>query len=154
MSVFTFLEKLLKAIARLFSKLPADTKAALNIGVLVVENLKAVIESGAVDILTALIPGAADDLVKEWLRAELPNILIKMRLVDAALGLTDPEAIAKAAVDTFRSVGAISDKDAHDLSIMAAMVAADGKLTWSDGVHLMEYYYQKKYKPEQVKQAA
>jgi hypothetical protein len=34
----------------------------------------------------------------------------------------------------------------HNLSILLAQVAADGKLTWSDGVYVLQWYYQHEYK--------
>jgi len=38
--------------------------------------------------------------------------------------------------------GDIQSAFLHNLSILVAQVAADGQLTWSDGVYLLEWYYQ------------
>ncbi len=42
--------------------------------------------------------------------------------------------------------GDIKSSFLHTISILVAEAAADGKLTWSDGVYLLEWYYQHKYK--------
>jgi hypothetical protein len=42
--------------------------------------------------------------------------------------------------------GDISSSFLHSLSVLVAEVASDGKLTWSDGVYLLEWYYQHEYK--------
>jgi hypothetical protein len=34
----------------------------------------------------------------------------------------------------------------HQLSILVAQIAADGKLSWSDGVLLSQWYYEHKFK--------
>ncbi|WPU96503.1 hypothetical protein SNE25_13345 [Mucilaginibacter sabulilitoris] len=34
----------------------------------------------------------------------------------------------------------------HQLSILIAQLAADGKLSWSDGVYLSQWYYEQKFK--------
>jgi ferric iron reductase protein FhuF len=38
--------------------------------------------------------------------------------------------------------GDIKSAFLHNISILVAQVAADGKLTWSDGVYILEWYYQ------------
>lgn len=122
-------------------------KDAIHIGVLVVENIKNFVDSPSADILTVLIPGDTDDQVKNWLRAKLPDILIKLRLVDSTLGLTDPVEITAAAIKVLQDLDDdIKSAFLHDLAILIAQVAADGKLSWSDGVYILQWYYQHKYK--------
>jgi hypothetical protein len=42
--------------------------------------------------------------------------------------------------------GDIKSAFLHNLSILVAQVAADGKLSWGDGVYILEWYYQHEYK--------
>jgi hypothetical protein len=42
--------------------------------------------------------------------------------------------------------GDIKSAFLHNLSILVAKIAADGKLSWSDGVYVLEWYYQHEYK--------
>jgi hypothetical protein len=96
----------------------------------------------AVDVLTALIPGDADDQIKDWLRAKLPIILTELKLADSCANLTDPSQITACAVKVLQGLdGDIKNAFLHNLSILLAQIAADGQLSWSDGVYLSEWYY-------------
>lgn len=143
MSLETFLAKIWGNIKKAFEGLPAELKTAVHIGVMVTENIKTFVDSPGADVLTAIIPGTIDDDVKLWLRAKLPNILTELKLVDATLGLTDPAEITAAAIKVLQSLdGDIKSAFLHNLSILIGQVAADGKLTWSDGVYILQWYYQ------------
>lgn len=145
----SFLSKLWDHIKTLFGALPQELKIAIHIGVIVVENIKAVIDSPVADILTAIIPGNIDDKVKEWLRAQLPTILKELKLADSCGSLTDPNEITACALKTLGSVaGDVKSGFFHNLSILIAQVAADGKLTWQDGVYILQWYYDHRDNPE------
>jgi hypothetical protein len=147
MSLQTFLSKVWNEIKNLFSGIPAELKTAIHIGVIVTENVKNFIDSPAADILTALIPGDADDQIKSWLKAKLPTILTELKLADSCSSLTDPAEITTCAVKVLQGLGGdIQSAFLHSLSVLVAQVAADGQLTWGDGVYLLEWYYQHEYK--------
>jgi len=147
MSLNTFLTKIWNEVKTLFDGIPPDLKTAIHIGVVVTENAKKFIDSPAADILTAIIPGDIDDGVKTLLRVKLPAILTELKLADSCGGLTDPQEITKCAVAVLQGFdGDIKSAFLHNLSILVAQVAADGKLSWSDGVVVLEWYYQHKYK--------
>jgi hypothetical protein len=42
--------------------------------------------------------------------------------------------------------GEIKSAFLHNLSVLISQLAADGKLSWSDGVCIVEWYYQQQYK--------
>ncbi len=143
----SFLSKLWNSIKSLFGSFPADLKDAIHIGAVVTENIKNFVESPAADILTALIPGTIDDAMKTILRAKLPNLLISLKLADNCGSLSDPAEITACAIKVLQSMeGDIKSAFLHNLSVLVAQAAADGKLSWSDGVYLLEWYYQNKYK--------
>lgn len=147
MSLQSFLSKIWQQIKALFEGMPAELKLAIHIGVEVTENIKKLVDSPAADILTALIPGDADDKIKDWLRAKLPVLLTELKLADSCGELTDPGEITACAVKVLQGLeGDIKSAFLHNLSILTAQIVADGKLTWSDGVYLLEWYYQHKYK--------
>jgi len=147
MSLQTFLSKLWNEIKDLFSGIPSELQTAIHIGVIVTENIKNFVDSPEADILTALIPGDADDQLKDLLRAKLPAILTELKLADSCGNLTDPTQITACAVKVLQGLdGDIQSAFLHNLSVLIAEVAADGKLTWSDGVYLLEWYYQHNYK--------
>ena len=146
MSLQSFLTKIWSEIKSLFEGIPSELKTAIHIGVQVTQNIKTFVDSPAADVLTAIIPGDIDDEIKNWLRAKLPAILTELKLADSCSGLTDPAAITECAVKVLQGLdGDIQSAFLHNLSILVAEVAADGKLTWSDGVYLLEWYYKNEY---------
>lgn len=133
--------------AHLFSGLLPELKSAIHIGVTVVDAIKTFDTASpeVADILTAIIPGTFDDKIKNLLREKLPSILIELRLVDATLGLTDPNEITAAAVKTLQQLsGDYHSAFLNSLSIIVAQVAADGKLDWNDAAYLLKWYYDHK----------
>ncbi|HJP62033.1 MAG TPA: hypothetical protein VJ844_01240 [Mucilaginibacter sp.] len=148
MSLKSFLSKIWGEIKKLFDGIPAELKTAIHIGVEVTQNIKKFADSPATDVLTAIIPGDIDDKIKEVLRAKLPVILTELKLADTCAGLTNPADITSCAIKVLQGIeGDTQSAFLHNLSILVAGVAADGKLSWSDGVYLLEWYYKHEYKP-------
>lgn len=148
MSLISFLKKIWTGIKSLFDSLPAEYQSAIHIGVIVVENIKKAIDSPVADILTAIIPGDVDDKVKAILRQQLPKLLTELKLTDNCAGLTEPIAITNCAIQTLQQLnGDIKSAFLHNIAILVAQIAADGKLTWSDGVYLLEWYYKNNFEP-------
>lgn len=148
MSLKTVLNKIWDEIATIFNGFPAELKTAVHIGVAVTENIKNFVDSPVADILTALIPGDIDDDIKNWLRAKLPVILTELKLADSCTGLSDPQQITACAVKVLQGLdGDVKSAFLHNLSVLVAQVASDGKLSWADGVSILQWYYQHEYKP-------
>ena len=148
MSLQKFLSKVWGQVKALFDGIPSELKTAVHIGVVVTENIKTFVDSPGADILTAIIPGDIDDQVKNLLRAKLPAILTELKLADSCEVLTDPQAITACAIKTLHALdGNTNSAFLHNISILVSQVAADGKLSWSDGVYILEWYYQHEYKP-------
>jgi hypothetical protein len=146
MSLQSFLSKIWSQIKALFDGIPAELKTAIHIGVVVTQNIKNFVDSPTADVLTALIPGDVDDEIKNWLRAKLPVILTELKLADSCSGLTDPGEITACAVKVLQGLdGDVKSAFLHNLSILVAQVAAGGQLTWSDGVYILQWYYQHEY---------
>ena len=147
MSLQTFLTNIWNQVKELFNGIPAELKTAIHIGVLVTENIKNFVDSPAADVLTAIIPGDIDGEIKNWLRAKLPAILTELKLADSYSSLTDPGEITACAVKVLQGLdGDIKSAFLHNLSILIAQVPSDGKLTRSDGVYILEWYYQHEFK--------
>jgi hypothetical protein len=146
MSLQSFLTKIWTEIKSLFAGMPSELQTAIHIGAQVTQNIKNFIDSPAADVLTAIIPGDIDDEIKNWLRAKLPEILTELKLADSCSGLTDPAAITACAIKVLQGLdGDVQSSFLHSLSILVSQVAADGKLTWADGVYLLQWYYQHEY---------
>jgi hypothetical protein len=147
MSLKTFINKIWTEVKSMFQNVPSELQTAIHIGVIVTENIKTFVDSPAADVLTAIIPGDLDDEIKNWLRAKLPSLLTELKLADSCGGLTDPQQITQCAIKVLQGLtGDIKSAFLHNLSIFIAQVAAGGKLTWSDGVMILEWYYRNEYK--------
>lgn len=143
MSLASFLSKIWDHLKQLFVSLPQELKTAIHIGVTVTTEINNFVESPGADVLTSIIPGDVDDKIKDALRAKLPQILAELKLADQCAGLTDPNEITACAIKVLQSLdGDIKSSFLHSLSILIAQVASDGKLTWSDGVYILQWYYE------------
>ncbi|MCC8409800.1 hypothetical protein LJ707_12745 [Mucilaginibacter sp. UR6-1] len=142
MNIKAIINSIVKFIKNLFSKMPVDVKKAIEIGVLITENLKKFVDSPGADALTLLIPGEIDDKLKTWLRQALPQILIKLKLAIA----DDERVVALAAKELNKMDADVKRAYLHSISVLCAQAASEKKLTWSDGVYLLEWYYKNKYK--------
>ena len=144
------INSVLNFIKRLFKGLTPALKKAIHIGVTVTESIKNFDTASpiAADILTYIIPGNLDDKIKDKLRKDLPKIVVQLKLVDATLGLTDPNEILVAAskvLSQITSDWSIREGFLNNLSIVIAQVASDGKLSWDDAAYLLKWYYDNEY---------
>ncbi|QJD95171.1 hypothetical protein HH214_04385 [Mucilaginibacter robiniae] len=146
-----WLQKIVKFIQNFFSHIPAELQAAIHTGVTVTENIKTFVDSPAADILTALIPGNLDDKIKTALRQALPTLLTQLKLADNCAGAQTSDEIVTCATQTLQALdGNIKNAFLHSLAVMIAQVAADGQLTWQDTACVVEWYYQQRFKAQDV----
>ncbi len=147
MSLKSFMRKIGNFFSKLFKGLLPELKKAVHIGVTITDAIKNydTAHPEIADIITKLIPGDLDDKIKDTLREKLPVVLTELRLVDATLGLTDPNEIVAAAVKTIQQLsGDYRSAFLNSLSILIAQVAADGNFNWDDAAYLMKWYYDNK----------
>jgi hypothetical protein len=146
MSLKYFFNKIWKNLNLVFYRFPTNFKNAVHIGVVVTENIKNFIDSPVADALTAIIPGSVDDEIKRILRAKIPVILNNLRLIDAAEH-SNSQDITKQAIKVLQKLDPeIKINFLHSLSILITQAACDGKISWSDGVCIVEWYYKYKFK--------
>lgn len=151
MSLKSILHGIGQFFSTLWKRMQPGAKKAVDFAVNAVDNIKNFDASnGALtDIITHLIPGDADDKAVADVRAQLPEIMTSLKLVDATLGLTDPNEIVAAAVKTLQEVsGHYRVAFLNSLSMIIATVAADGKLDINDATYLLKWYYDHKDQAE------
>jgi len=147
MSLKSFLHGIGQFFANLFSKLEPVLKKAVAVGVTITDAIKNfdTAHPELTDIITKLTKGTGDDKAVALVREKLPDIMIELRLVDATLGLTDPDEIVAAGVKVIQQLsGDYKSAFLNSLSIIIAQVASDGKLDWDDAVYLLKWYYDHK----------
>ncbi|WP_374951118.1 hypothetical protein [Mucilaginibacter sp.] len=147
MSIKNFVVKLWTNIKLLFGNFPASVKSAVYLGVVITENIKLFVDSPMADICTAIIPGQTDDRLKDLLRTALPKIVTSLKLIDNSIVATTPQQALKIAVLNLQTLdNNIKNAFLHTIAVMVSEIASDGKLSWSDGIYLVEWYYQQQFK--------
>jgi hypothetical protein len=147
MNLKLFLIRIWNTIRSVFNSFPLSLKTAVHIGVTVTENIKQFVDSPFVDVLTAIIPGEIDDKLKQILRNGIPMLLINLKLADKCNFSTDSQETTKCAIKILQNLDdEIKSAFLHNISVLISQLAADSKLSWSDGVCIVEWYYRHQYK--------
>lgn len=142
MSLKKFLAKIWAGIKRLFDGLLPELQKAVIFGVEAVDKIKLFLESPTADLITEIISGEKDDKIRAKLQEELPKIFVRLKLTEACLQETDPNKIIACGLKALQDMTSENRKPfLHSLSILIAQVVADGKLTWSDAVFILQWYY-------------
>ena len=151
MSLKSFFQKVWASIKSIFAKLKPVVKDAVHYGVVIAEALQE-FEGGPLgDFLSNVLKGAPAD-VQESIKAKLPDILIKMRLVDASLQGGTPEEVVNAAVEVFKTIDPkYRPGFFFFFFIQIAVLVADGDGGWDEGQTFIKKYYDHQYQnPETV----
>lgn len=149
MSLGSFLKGLWQGIENLFSKIPVETKAAVHTAVVVTEAIDKVAENPLTVTLASLIPDGIGTEVETILQATLPKTLVELKLVDAADQSGSPDQIVAAGVAAFQALDpSVKPALLHSISLLLTQALADGKLTWSDAVYVVQWYYENMYKAQ------
>jgi phage-related minor tail protein len=149
MSLKSFLHNIWASLSKLFSDLVPKVKAAIHTGVVITDAIKKFDDSTpwVGDLITTLIPGDVDDKIKDKIREALPNIVIELKLVDAAMDKTKPDEILLAAIAALKPIiKSNAGKDFLDsIAVEISIVASDGRLTWDDAKQIVKWYHDHEY---------
>jgi len=147
--MFKFLQRLFSNITRyfnlVFSKAKEFLKNEIPTAISVVDMIKFYVNSPLVPFLTALIPGTADDLIAAKVKEVLPQILLNLRIAGECANLSTNDAIIQCSIKHLREYDPKAQA-AYYLTIAAMLSEAltDGKLSWAETIHLVEYTYQQR----------
>jgi hypothetical protein len=150
MSLKSFLSQIWADIKSLFEKLPGELQLAAQIAVTITQSIKTLTDLPIAGILTALIPSDIDDKIKSWLNQHLPHVLTSLRLVEVISESKDPDEITASAIKIIQGMDKnIQSAFLHDLGVLIAQEVAKAQnstLSWSEGIYIIEWYYQHKLK--------
>lgn len=145
-----FFAKMWAYLVSLFTKVDSLVDQYAPIAIRVVEGLKEVNESFKGDliefVLKKVIPGDAEgpviDAVRKKLKEYLPKLILQLKLASTVSQIKDPNDQLIAIVKAINfSPDETKNMFYHGLSTMILEALSDGKLTWSEAVHISEYYY-------------
>lgn len=137
--------------ANLWNSLQPTLKQAVDIAVNVTNSIKEfdTAHPDAVNIIANIIPGTYDDAIVARVRAALPDIMLKLRLIKETEGLTDPNEIILAGVKVLQSFeGMVKNTAYNSLVQFITDAAADGKIDWNDLAYLPKWKYDHNPDPE------
>lgn len=140
-NIMTFFTDLWAKVKAFFTV--AKTKTAVEYGIEVATLLNTVVQSPIADYLSYVIPGTGEAAIVASLKARLPGILVDLNLVDSAIDTKDPNAVIAAAMATIQTKqGTIQYAILHSIAAVVSDVAANGELSWSEIVSILEDVYQ------------
>lgn len=136
------MKKIFAWIKKLFASVKTIAAKYITPSIQIVEALKKAVDSPLAPIITNLIPGNIDDVVLYRLKKALPTVLLRLRIADECLKQTDPMEVVLCAIKHLKDY----EPDAraatyHSIATLLSVYLSDGKLTWSEAVHLTEYIY-------------
>lgn len=154
-SIKNIWSKVVSFVKSLYSTVDSLADKYCPVAIKVVNFLKDINESTTGDILevivTAAIPGKADDVIvdeaRKRLRNILPKIVTQLSIINA---ISTEQNVNKQLIAICQAIN-MSDNETknayyHTFCAMSLQALSDGKLTWSESVHLAEYYYINIYK--------
>ncbi len=144
------MKKIISFLKKLWSRSKFYIDKYVHPSVLTVEAIKAVLDSPAVPLLMAIIPGQIDDLIIMNIRRYLPDVLKVLGYADDCLHAGDGDAIFQCAIKKIK-LSNDTQKDAayHNIATLLSVYLSDGKLSWREAIHLSEMVLH-----EKIKQAA
>lgn len=146
MSVKGFISNVFDLFKQWFSVAEKWVQDHIHVAVVVTENVKDFLNSPVGDFLVTVIDEKVPGDLAEKVKEVLPQVLLGLHVIDDCKDL-DQEATLKciaehlqASSDDFKNVFF------HSLAVQLAEKLSDGKLSFSDAVALVEWYYRYKVK--------
>lgn len=130
-------------LKNLFSKTKQLARKFVTPSVMLVENLKNFIESPAIPVITAIIPGNLDNKIAEKLEKALPQILQVLRISDECIQLEKPQEILECSLKKLKEYSPEAKAaQFHSIAALLSVSLSDGKISWREAIHLTEEIYQ------------
>lgn len=144
------IQKIFAFIKKLYNKLVDETKELVPVAIKVVEGVKNVMDSPADDvalaIITSILPSLPKDKISYYklkLEDYLPKLILELNLVNTIANETDVNKQLQMILEQLKlSSDEVKAEKYHVLASKVLVILSDGKITWSEAVVLVEWYYQ------------
>lgn len=143
-----------KSITSAFDKLSSLGKEVVPVAVKVVQGLKTFTASDYDDVIVAIIASANVPAgkyaakIQMWLEKYLPEISVKLEIIQSILELDGIEATTEAIMARLQLSENKGEK-ALALATELSLFLADGKLTWTEAMKGANDYYNAFVKPKE-----
>lgn len=152
MPLFKELGKWIKGwrLDKLLKKANTNGKTLLPIVIAVLEKFKKALASKAVDTANDIIQGEWDDIIVEKLRVGLPKLLLKLKMIESAIGIEDPIEQLKAILGSLEfSSDAERNAFLHSAGALILELLSDGDFSWGDSVVVVQLFYDYEHKKKE-----
>lgn len=147
MKIPEFLEKIWIWVKSHFEALNKQLIPIADTAVRVTNAFKSIMDSGAVDIMTAITPTTADDKILQAVRNALPKVLLTMTIIqDIAKDNKPPEEVAQIILDRVKQL--VPDSQAFQwlefsskLTKQLAEDLKDDELSITEAINLAHQIY-------------
>lgn len=155
MKIKMLLATIIAFISSLWKRADKLVHQIAPIAISVVEAVKKVNESVTGDIIEhiieSIIPGVQDDviigIIRTKLKDVLPKLIIELNIANSIANIEDPNEQIKAIINAINlSPDETKNTYYHVLCTKIVEALSDGKLTWSESIHIAEFYYSNIYK--------
>ncbi len=118
----------------------------LDLVIQIVNNIRSAVASPLAVLITDLIPTTIDDNIRVALVRGLPVLIAGLMFARQALEKPGEGATINDLLDKVKFSDK-PDQDAlwHALASRLLIILSDGKVTWSEAVQILEYYYKNGY---------
>jgi len=118
----------------------------LDLVIQIVNNVRLAVASPLAILATDLIPTTIDDTIRMALARGLPVLLAGLMFARQALEKPEEGTTINDLLDKVKFSDK-PDQDAlwHALASRLLIILSDGKVTWSEAVQILEYYYKNGY---------
>ena len=143
-----------KSITSAYDKLSSLGKEVVPVAVKVVQGLKTFVASDYDDIIVAIIgyantpAGKYASKVQTWLEKNLPDIAVKLEIIQSITELDGIEATTEAIMKKLQ-ISENRGEKALALATELALYLSDGKLTWAEIKDAAKDYYDAYVKPKE-----
>jgi hypothetical protein len=136
------MKKIFQFLKKLFARTKFYVQQYVRPSIHVVEALKMFMDSPAVPIITALIPGYVDDIIAARIAKVLPEVLKVLGYADECSKAQTNDALVQCVIAKIRLFpDARKDAAFHNIAVLLSQYLSDGKLSWAEAIHLAEMSY-------------
>jgi hypothetical protein len=146
MSVKGFIANVFDLFKQWFSVAEKFIQDHIHVAVVVTENVKKFIDNPVGDLLLTVIDEKVPGDLADKVRDVLPKVLLGLHIIDDCKDLDQEETLKCIAEKIQASSDDFKDVFFHSLAVQLAEKMSDGKITFSDAIALVEWYYRYKVK--------
>jgi hypothetical protein len=136
------MKKVVAFLKRLVGKSAAFIRQWVRPSIETVELLKNAVNSPVTSFLTAIIPGTVDDAIAAGLKQWLPVVLQVLGYTEECMQAKTGDEFVQCAIRKLRVMHPDAQAAAyHNIASLLSHYLSDGKLSWSEALHLAEATY-------------